>query len=221
MEIIKYIFESINLSAIFSIIAIIISVIALNNHTKIDYKKKQLETLTELIKSLHNEYFNISIVKYSVSGGSSSTIYTINLFEIDNLIKLKYNWFEAYMKDRVLFKGNSNQIANIKKFIDDPFLPKNVADELMKFYSIPPTLYIKTIGLEIDQTYIEIESKYFENNIYENSEKSFNLRVLNGFAFKTLTNMVECSISLENSIIKWFKDNNVNELNIRKDYKNI
>jgi len=209
-----------------SAISLRLAYVAFISNTKLDFRKKQVDSVINLIQTIHNSPFEFHVLTYSQSPecgiGRGGSVFKINLFELAKLNEFRNDIFEKLQEEPIYFDIESNQIAGIKKHIDDPFLPIEISDFLVAFYAIPPTfnVYInEVVGVEI----LVVNSKYYEPNIFDNQEITPTpvLRNPKGFAFNSFENMIACSNNLEIAIRNWFKEQKVTELNIRKDFKEI
>jgi hypothetical protein len=210
------------------ILAVIISVFSLwlaykisKNFARNEFVKKQIETIIQVVTLIHDSPFDLTIRKYSSEAGYGGTSFIITLFEVNELVKGKQEQFQSHMNFPILFDIACNQLLDIKRMIDNPFLPKSIADELEKFYSVLPSGRVNFENLNNESIKV-IKSNVFENNGYEAPNVTPPLlREPHGFAFMSLENFMICSLKLEETLISWLKEYNVKEINIRKDFKNI
>lgn len=127
---------------------------------------------------------------------------------------------DEYDDYTVLFKSNSNQIWLIKKYIDNPFLPVNIVDELINFYvTYTQTITRETLGEGEEQAII------LDSGILEDNKKPTNYSESDYFqgiatALLSFLSLKTCSKNLTQIIRKWFKLHGISEVNLRFDYKN-
>lgn len=124
-----------------------------------------------------------------------------------------------FYEQPIHFGGFCNQLSDIKKFIDNPFLPQTIADELVKFYSSNSTS-IETTNV-VPPRRIVIKTQIFRPSMFEylpqNADKT--IRSNNAFALENWENFKACSENLENVLRNWLNKYKVKEVNIRKDFK--
>jgi hypothetical protein len=183
---------------------------------------KQIETVTELIKSLHRDYIEINFSKFVESGdGSSGAAYTATIFEVVELSKNLKEINERFCDSIVLFKGKCNQVLDIKDYIDNPFTPKTIADNLLGFYS---TSYVGAVYSEVGTTHyecVQIQTNNNEPTIIQYYDEKDHFIHGNAIALRSWESFIVCSENLKRSIEDWFSENGVKDLNIRVDFKQI
>lgn len=195
-----------------------VSFSAYMNFARNEFIKKQIQVVTDLVSYLHEDFFRLSFTHYNNRNGSIAGIYPTTLFELSEL-KIKEKDV-AFFENPICFSKNCNQVLDIKKFINNPFLPKSIADELEKFYS-RNHINISIASLNGDKVII-LDSKHFEKGLFEIPDPK--LRIIKqsaAFALLTYENFCTCSVNLENAIIKWLKIYKVKEINIRKDFLDV
>lgn len=182
-----------------------------------EFKKKQMQTVIELTEHLHNDYFEISFTRiYDKSRHSKNSYSTI--FELHELFN-NNEFANEFEESPILFAYECNQLVNCRKFMNNPFLPKKIADKLLLFYN--HRTRIESISdRDIDKVII-LKTMHFEEGIFErktNNQNMDELRTPSAFAFNTSTNFIQCSVDLEKEIISWLKKYRLEDINIRKDF---
>lgn len=176
-----------------------------------EFIKKQIQEVIELTSYLNGEIFEVRFTSFS-DGGSSSSSYTTNIFEIKNLESI--DLLRNFIDKPIAFSRTSNQILDIKKFITNPFLPISIANELTKFYSFNnDDIEARQIEGEL---IIVIDSKTFEETIFQRLDNpEARLRDPSAFAFESFDNLIECSKLLQKAIVSWLEKYKVDQINIR------
>jgi len=196
----------------------------LKTHTQ----SKQVEMMSQLVQNLNQSKISIESWFYNkTGGGGSSWDLRYNIFEIGDLkdkneissLGMSTNLNE-YDDNSVLFDRKTNQIWDIKSFIDNPFIPKKIADELINFYSSNFEV-VKIDDLQKNEEEIVI----LKSGIFEEGRihEELNEKVLikgNATALMSWLNLKSFAANLTEQINKWFKDNGINDLNFRIDFKN-
>ena len=185
---------------------------------------KQVDLVCELIERLNQTKIKIGFATRKSGKGSYS--YTgdgiaFNIFEIGSYDKLDPKGLNlTFNGEIVLFHHKSNQIMDIKYFIDNPLTPKVIADQLLLFYN-NNCLYIETDNPEVDfENFIIIETDIWEDKVLFNKNSKENLVEGNATAFLSWENLKETSKKLKFIIGGWLITNGIDENNIREDFKN-
>jgi hypothetical protein len=196
------------------------------NHTL----NKQLEAMTELLKHLNDSKIDISFWEFSPTGGSgSSSLLLYNIFEIGKLL----NNTELHPLDRqpydmntfddvpIIFNRESNQILDIKDFIDNPFIPKSIADNLKDFYVPNYNLIDGDLLRRNSECVVILETGIFKSNKRIQNEERPNDFYIEGKTFVLLSwlNLKVYSFELTKKIETWFKIHGIKDVNLRIDYK--
>ncbi|WP_282126998.1 hypothetical protein [Marinifilum flexuosum] len=196
----------------------------LKNHTK----SKQIEVVCDLVEKLNSSRIKIEAVRFekgTAYGQSRTLLY--NIFEIGDLLKPGKKGvfnvdidFKEYDDFKVLFDSQSNQIWELKEFINNPFLPKEIADELISFYSIRCVLKDRKELEDSRAKIIVLKSKCFEMG--KISEKIEYPDFIEGsaIALESWLQLKSYSLKLTHTISYWFKKNGIDDINLRIDYKN-
>lgn len=187
-------------------------------------KSKQVEKMSKLMEFLNSTKIRINFANVSkMSGFGSRVDIFYNIFEIGNMLneentdKLFEHDNKEYDSCFVYLDQFTTQIMDVKKFIDDAFIPKPIADKLLEFYII-------------DTNIVEREELLSENENVEIvilSSKDNQAIILgpykrtNCFALLTWLNFKTYSNDLIILLDKWFKKNGINDFNLRIDYKNL
>jgi hypothetical protein len=210
------------LAVIISIFSALVSTKAYRNLIRNEFIKKQIDAVTSVIDIIHNSPFQFNLTTYSTDGGSGAEGYKFTIFELTEINRLHDEIRNRFFEAPIFFHPSCNQLVKIKALIDNPLLPKSIADELENFYSRLPSGRV-TIQDVVNGPIIVINSDVFEENIFEKLDAGAPLlRKPNAFAFNSsVQNLIACSESLESSIRNWFIKYKVDEINIRRDRKTI
>lgn len=178
---------------------------------KYEFIKRQIQEVNDLVCHLNGTVFDVSFTKFS-DNGSSGIVYKTNIFEVKNFRTI--DEIEVFTDSLICFRRNSNQLLDLKKYINNPFVPINIASELEKFYSF--SNYSLTLEQVDGENIIAITSNFFAENDFEKlNDTALLLRVPSAFALQNLENLIVCSLLLEHSIVKWFKHYKVDQINLR------
>jgi hypothetical protein len=157
-----------------------------------------------------------------------------NIFEVGNLLDTKQVNrltnktvdYKEYDDMRILLENDSNQLLNIKKYVDNPFLPKSIANKLILFYftshetvnrtNLEGSAFVVKTSIFEDGKHLKREnisdSDLLLGKVYENS----------GFASATWLNLKTNARKLTKEVDEWFKKHGINDVNLRTDdYKNL
>jgi hypothetical protein len=208
-----------------SILSLIISVLTLmlafrinRAYSRRQLLNKQIEKVSELIESLHNDYFEINFTSF-MGTGSSAEHYNATIFEVSEINKRQRNKQSVFEDNFVLLNKKSNQILNVKKFIDNPFIPKKIADKLLQFYSWNfDGTNNEHLGAQLEYCVV-IESKNNEEQDLAFVKKTDRFIHGNAIALRSWLSFVKCSEDLRKTIENWFLENNITDVNIRTDFK--
>ena len=98
---------------------------------------RQIDVIAELLKSLHNDIFKIDFVPQYNGGSKFSYHIMASLFEVSLIRNKNDNEILNNLGETVIyFDSTCNQLVQIKEFINNPYLPKSIANALLNFYSI-------------------------------------------------------------------------------------
>jgi hypothetical protein len=196
----------------------------LKNHTK----SKQVEMMSSLVQNLNQSKISIEGWFYNeTGGGGSSWDLRYNIFEIGDLknkngksdLGMSTNLNE-YDDKAVLFNRKTNQIWDIKSFIDNPFIPKKIADELINFYSSNFEIVRVEDLQKNEEEIVMLKSKIFEEGRIHEELNEGTLIKGNAVALNSWLSLKSFASNLTETITKWFKDNGIDDLNLRIDFKN-
>lgn len=190
-------------------------------------KSKQVEMMSQLVQNLNQSKITIEGWFYNkTGGGGSSWDKQYNIFEIGDLkdkneisLSMSLNLNE-YDENAVLFDRNTNQIWNIKSFIDNPFIPKTIADELMNFYSSSFEIIAIDDLQKNEEEIVMLKSGIFEDGRIREELRDGMLIKGNAIALKSWLNLKSFASNLTQQINKWFVNNGIDDLNLRIDFKN-
>src|SRR5258708_10798961 len=182
---------------------------------------KQIDVIAEFVKALHKDLFQVNFVPRFTLGSGFSLHSKVTLFEVPLIQATKdRSILDDLDNTPIYFHHNSNQIADLKSFIDDPYLPKSIANALLHFYTtgtndIP---IHELAGAKL----IILATNYFElGSITGEVKNNAVLKQSNAKAFINWKELLFHIGQLETSIEKYLQSYKVAEINIRKDLKNI
>ena len=192
----------------------------LKNHAK----SKQVEKMSDLVEFLNNTKIYLIFTNFYPNGGIGGTSYDTyyNIFEIGDLLgnKTLHNLTERTIDNSdyddfpVYLDSGSQQIMDIKKFVDNPFVPKQIADKLFDFFVIKYEI-IELSGL------VENKTSAVILNSAENNDDFKNFKETNCEALKSWLSLKTHSKNLTKIISEWFLEKGIDDYNVRIDYKNI
>lgn len=195
-------------------------------------RTKQVEVMTSLITALNTLKVDIQGWSFNSDNGAVGSGWTVkyNLFEIADLYTTtEVDWrgqkvnFSEYDDQPVLFERKSNQIADIKTYIDNPFLPKAIADRLMEFFTVSCEAVERTTLGQTRADIIVFTTGVFdiERDAWNKPDAAPYYLESNALAFRTWLNCKAHANGLMQEISDWFKKHGINDMNLRIDYKNI
>jgi len=185
-------------------------------------KTKQVEAVDSLVHYLNESKINIMFTEFKDHGyvGSGSGLF-YNIFEVGGLLIKGDELEKSFDNQSILFHFESNQILDIKQYIDNPFLPKTIADELMNFYSIDSTLVPYTELYKENEILVIIETGIFEKRALNPDPQEGTYVEGSAFALETWLNLKTSANNLTLIINKWFSNHGIDDFNLRIDYKNV
>jgi hypothetical protein len=193
-------------------------------------KTKQIEVMSNLITELNTLKIKIEAWRFNTDLTATGTGWTLNynLFEIADLYtttEKDYRGapvnFEDYDDQPVLFEMKSNQIGDIKKFIDNPFLPKAIADRLVDFYSQSSIPITREEISETPTSVILLTTNYYEKEKAPSPVvKKRHYIKSHALVFESWLNLKAHSHELMKAIKGWFLKHGIDDVNLRIDYKN-
>jgi len=181
---------------------LLLTAILFLQHRKNRNKKKQLyPNQEEIVRYLINDIKTAKIDVILSEKGPQNSSATLNLFSAgeftDNgkeLSDKKYNDFKLFFTDSL------SQIINFKKYLDNPFLPIEILEELKHFYNTSYTRE-KSQGL----FFIVITDIAAENQ--SNDDGADGLLLGNARAFQSWKVFKEDAHNLRFVISQWLKEN--------------
>ncbi|MGZ5303686.1 MAG: hypothetical protein ACXWDO_06230, partial [Bacteroidia bacterium] len=166
---------------------------------KRDLRKKQLDTVFDLVSQLQNLKIYIACFINSKEINLTANVH-FNFFDLtsNKLFEQKLNKGrpKIYVSEEFLYENE------IFKFVHNPFLPKDIALNLINLY--PRRGNQTHFSIEENRAYIS-DTKIEENLIFR-EEISSN--------YKSLTAFFKASENLSISIKKWLKIYGVSDLNL-------
>lgn len=186
-------------------------------------KAKQVDHVCNLIELLNNSEITVGFSTYNKDGGYASHGISIlfNIFELGSYDKIESGGSNIkYNDERVLFDSKSNQILDVKKYVDHPLTPKKIADELLNFHN-SYYFYIDNQDPNINlKEFVLIRTNIFNEKTVMNSTEKGSLIEGTAVAFLSWENLKAYSINLKLTIAQWLNENGISDNNIREDFKN-
>ncbi len=176
-----------------------------------ELKKRQLEAVLDLIEHLNKYSFNIASyyhtgVEFNLEHGLSNR----NFFNYYNAFKDGGN-FESFSELHILSLGNYSHPFNLSTFIENPLLPKKIANHLAPF--INPVLH----PCRDDKFDAQDRILILENSIGSLPREIHVSQLFETTAFALLNHgdFIKAIYKLKAAIEKWCKVNSLSELNFR------
>ncbi len=186
-------------------------------------KSKQVEHVCSLIEILNQSSISVLYSEITEHGGLSSTgsgrkfnIFELGIYSSEDVSQEE----EEYADEPVLFDSESNQILEIKKYVDHPLTPRKIADALLRFHN-PKSSIVKRSDPHLQiQKFIEIHTGIWTaEDVFENIGQGDLVKP--GFeVFLSWQHLKESSKELKVLIGEWLIDNGIKANNIREDFKN-
>lgn len=199
-------------------------------------KMEEERIVGKLVNYLNNTYLTFCFAVFDNgddnqfhSGGGEISGVNYNIFEVGHLADFGDTGFDSendsdttmmhrtkYEFDTaiVMFDEGVNELINIGQFVNNPYMPNVVADELSEFVA----MFRREVEFPIEQ----VRGKYEVVLVRPyNNERIFDLKKavsVQGDAYKTWSSFKGHAKSLTNTIIKWYADNHIKNINIRIDY---
>jgi len=210
-------------TAFLSLCTLIVALKVHREFSKNHAKAKQVEVMCELLEVLNTSKIYLFFQFYSKGGGMGADSFSIfyNIFEIGKLLNNKEVTRSGktlnrgdYDNAQVFINGKCHNLIDINKYVDNPFVPRNIADLLVNFRLNDSN------AVSIDELLKNDNDIVVINSI--DSEASFDkLMIPTCEALKTWLGLKSYSHNLIVEIEKWFKDKGIDDINLRIDYKNI
>ncbi|MBC7488391.1 MAG: hypothetical protein H7282_16760 [Cytophagaceae bacterium] len=190
------------------------------SYSQRQFLNKQIEVVTNLLEVLNTYHFELNFYKFQ---GKSRTaeINSVNIFEIFHVNSFLRKNQSEYENNPVYLLATNNQVLEVKKFIDNPFTPKKIADCLINFYS---TSYQSVDHAELGNSVISY-AVVIESSVHQPRTIGWNVkeehRFIHGDAIglKTWSSFLSCTEKLRKEFEVWFSKNGIEDLNIRTDFK--
>lgn len=182
---------------------------------------KQIEAVYKLIEHLHNDSFKLSFSALANNGSRAENI-TLNVFEVSHLSKSDFR--NNYNNLPICFGKGSNQILDMKSFIQNPFIPKSISDELVNFYSVDYDIIDTKEIKGYDELECIVISNKYDENVFTNKDDEISSKYKQSSvtALKDWESLKECSKTLEKKIKSWLLNHGIKQedVNIRADFIN-
>ncbi len=199
-----------------------------NNRSKMEEE----HIMGKLVSYLNNTYLTFCYTVFdSNSNGYSSAIPIVNynIFEVGRLAdygdtgyfsekdndsimmnRTKYEYDTA----KVMFEEGVIKLFDLTQYINNPYMPRTVADELSIFVA----MFHEEVELPMNTIVGRNELvlvRPFNNEKHFQMKKAVNVQ---GDAYKTWSSLKGHSKSLTDAIVKWYNDNHIKNINLRIDY---
>ncbi len=181
-------------------------VIALNISFKRDLRKKQLDTVFDLVGHLQDLQLFFSFRLDQLDNGNIvSTNYGNTYYPFFDMTKEKFQSIQAFVNsNETIFVAEKFLYENpIFKFVKNPFLPQTIALKLINIYPRGGNQF--PYNPAQNQVYISDDSNY-AGHIYRQEISQYYL---------TLDKLFETTEELTKSIKNWLKKNGAVDLNFR------
>lgn len=199
-------------------------------------KMEEERIVGKLVNYLNNTYLTFCFAVFEIgddnqfhSGGGEIPGVNYNIFEVGYLADFGDTGFDSendsdttmmhrtkYEFDTaiVMFDEGVNELINIGQFVNNPYMPNVVADELSEFVA----MFRREVEFPIEQ----VRGRYEVVLVRPyNNERQFNMKKavsVQGDAYKTWSSFKGHSKSLTDAIRKWYADNHIKTINIRIDF---
>lgn len=204
------------LGFIVSAITLALAWIIMKHFQKQEISIKQLEKVTDLIDYINNHKIGFL---FGRTGGHmySGDFIEMSLFEIKNM---EFNDKE-FLSSPILLDEKTRGIIDISNYVNNPFIPRDISEELKNFNSWMGTaIYSSDIDKESKESG-EISAVVLKANVksnfqlFNNNNKEKPLYVAYGaFSCIDWNNFKECSFNLERSIKNWLKKYNIDDIKL-------
>ena len=184
----------------------------------------QKKVVVELLNFIQNNTISFHFGYWEPSGGGkgggggSAKGLKLTLFEVADLHRFDKPYFTDKFDDSpVFFRKKINQIGDIKRFLNNPLLPRDISTAIGKFYNLR---YDKADYkfIQSREDFVKIETGFYDSSDpYDNADNDrSDLKWGNTIAFRSFLSFKECCLKLEESIAYWNKVNKM-RLEIRND----
>lgn len=199
-------------------------------------KMEEERIMGKLVNYLNNTYLTFCFAVFDYGddnqlqgGGGEISGVNYNIFEVGHLADYGDTGFDskndsdAVMMNRtkyefdtakVMFDESVNELFNIGHFVNNPYMPNVVADELSEFVA----MFRSEVEFQKEKVmgrYEVVIVRPYNNETHFNMKKAV---CVHGDAYKTWSSFKGYAKSLSNTIIKWYADNHIKNINIRIDY---
>lgn len=193
------------ISAVASLVGFLLAiVIARQISFKKQLREKQLEVVFLLVQELQNLEIHFAFrVDQGANNLTVGTHWTYFLAMSTFKEQNRPRWVDAekvilYVSEDFLYK------SKLFEFVSNPFLPKNIAEALIKIYHRGGDQ--KEYNLMANEIYISADPE-FDSHTYRKEISSY---------YQDLNAFIEASIEVKSEINKWLKKQNASDLNLRE-----
>jgi len=192
-------------------------------------QSKQIEAVSQLVEYIHNTTIQLKITQRREDGIISINRYNRTLFELEH---------DDCASDSlgIYLKSSEAYPLEFNSYVSNPLIPKEIADILLSFYSYSTSggindsimsqrnhVYISNLDFKEEQMLKasgimkENEGKYPIS--FDKEKHSYYYTMLRAPAYQNWGNFVKYSILLKKAIAKWYKEQGIDNINIREsDY---
>lgn len=200
-------------SLMIAIASLCLSLYTFTSYLNQQAKSKQLDAVIEIVEYIYQNPISIWAYNANEDGSSSGIKYVVSFFE---LYILDYIPGES----KVLFWADQPYPITFTKFVNNPLVPKQIADIMTNFYSYSAGIYSNPTFQELAPFVLLSNLPYEESQILNQEIDSTNSNNrLNTFpgasAYKSWKDFVEYSKDLKYALKFWLIKNGVKDVNIR------
>lgn len=184
-----------------------------SNHAK----QKQVEVMSNLVEYLNNTRINLSFIENDPDGKLiiEEIKEPLNIFEIacfDSVYKKNKLVYDEYV---ICFEENTNCVIDLSVFVNDPFVPQEIANKLMSFHvselivyedKFLPGIFVMICNCKTDNT-IDVDNCMIPK-----------FQTVKGKEIQEWKDFKECCYSVSVALKDWFAKAGIQECNIRLDY---
>lgn len=184
-----------------------------SNHAK----QKQVEVMSDLVEYLNNTRINLSFISKKTDDKPiiEEIKEPLNIFEIacfDSVYKMNRLVYNEYA---VCFAENTNCVLDLSKFVNNPFVPQDIANILMSFHVSELIVYEDKFLPDI---FVMICNCKTDNLIDVNNCMIPKFQTVKGKDIQEWKDFKECCYSVSVALKDWFAKEGIQDCNIRLDY---
>lgn len=194
------------ISALATLATFIFSIIIFRNISfKTDLRRKQLDTVFELVNQLQNLklYFSYNLRRPNATSNSSFS--GDSYYHFFQMTKESFNNIDAFKNTTASILTSQKFLYENKifEFVDNPFLPQSIAKKLINLYPRGGNT----------QSYLQYEGEVNISDDRNYSTHTYRKEISQYYS--TLSKLFETTEALHKSIVNWLERNGVSDLNFR------